>query len=114
MMSLSFITVNAASRTKTTNFSLGTAKASETITFTVTLATISNPSVSYKKSGTNGMYQNNVWLTYTGISNKLSKKISGDTATYTINSNANWIDSNRQNASSGTVTTKFTYSGTLK
>lgn len=102
--------VNAATSSKSLSWTKGVLTAKEKITINVTLATVNSPKYEYTKSGTNGMYQN-VWATYTGISNKTNKTIKGDKGTYTVSATPQWINANKQTITGEKKDAVFVYEG---
>lgn len=113
MLVLSIVGVDAATESKKHTWSTNYGGATETVKLTVSLATINNPNVSYEKSGY-GEYYNGYAYTYAGIGNTLTKKISGDTATYTNKATPAWTNKVSYASIKGsTKTATFKYEGSL-
>lgn len=102
--------VSAATSSKSFSWTKGVLTAKEKITIIVTLSTVHSPKYDYIHSGTNGMYQN-VWATYTGMSNKTKKTIKEDKGTYTVSATPQWINANKQTITGETKKAVFVYEG---
>lgn len=113
LMVLSIVSINAATKSKNHSWTTNYGGATETVKLTVDLSTINKPSVSYTKNGYGGYY-NGASYAYAGISNSLTKKISGDTATYTNKATPSWTNKvSYSSVKGGTKTAKFKYTGSL-